>query len=117
MVNKVMADYILSYWFFVFIMILITLNALYVFMTQFEKQITVKEKHTYGSKGSKNNQRISDTDGNIYSVINSIYILHFTSAELFNQLEEGKTYNVNGYGMRIPFLGMFPNITGISIKK
>jgi hypothetical protein len=105
-------NYIL-YMFLIFLVVNIIMNIIYVSLTQFEKTIIVKEKHTYGSRGSKGNQRISDQHGNIYTVVNSIYMLHFTSAELFNKLEEDKTYTIRGYGMRIPFLSMFPNIVKI----
>lgn len=107
-----MYDYIL-YLFLIFLVVNTIMSIIYVSLTQFEKTIKVKEKHTYGSRGSKGNQRISDQHGNIYTVVNSIYTLHFTSAELFNKLEEGKTYTIRGYGMRIPFFDMFPNITKI----
>lgn len=107
-------NYILSNWFFIIAVILITINALYVFSTQFTKRITVKKKYTYGSRRARGSQQISDNDNNIYTVTNSFLMFHFTSAELFNKLDKGRTYDVSGYGVRIPFLGMFPNITSIN---
>lgn len=101
-----------------FILFIITLvfNALYVYFTRFEKIITIDEKNTYGSRKT-DNQRISDTDGNIYVVKDSLMMMHWTSIELFNKLDSGKTFKVSGYGMRVPFFGMIPNITSaVEIK-
>jgi len=89
------------------------LNFIYVYSTKFKKTITIDQKYTYGSNNSKGNQSISDTNNNIYIVKNSLYLLHWTSVELFNKMDIGKTYEVEGYGYRIPFLGFFPNIVKV----
>ena len=73
--------------------------------------LIVHEKYTYGSNNSKGNQTISDKKGNIYIVKNSLYLWHWTSTELFNKIDQNEKYIVEGYGLRIPFLGFFPNIT------
>ena len=94
------------------LLIIITiLNIIYVYSTKFKRTLTVNEKYTYGSNNSKGNQSISDTNNNIYIVKNSLYLLHWTSVELFNKMDVGKTYEIEVYGYRIPFLGFFPNIT------
>lgn len=92
------------------------MNIIYVYSTKFKKTITVDEKHTYGSNNAKGNQSISDTNNNIYILKNSIYVLHWTSVEVFNKLDNGKTYEIEGYGIRVPFLGLFPNITKAKLK-
>jgi hypothetical protein len=51
---------------------------------------------------------VEDKDGNIYEVNNSLLYLHFTAAELWNNIEIGKSYTVKGYGLRIPILGWYP---------
>jgi hypothetical protein len=84
-------------------------NLFYQYGTRFEKVITVDEKYTYG-KGSNNSQSISDKDNNVYFVKDSIYYLHFSSLEVFNSLDVNKKYKVNGYGVRVPVLGLYPII-------
>jgi len=91
---------------FIFIIIL---NILYQYGTRFEKVITVDEKYTYG-KGSGNSQSVSDKENNIYFVRNSIYYLHFSSLEVFNSLDTNKRYKINGFGVRVPALGLYPII-------
>jgi len=102
--------YIFTITFILFIIITI-LNLIYVYSTKFKKTLTVNEKYTYGSNNSKGNQTISDNKGNIYIVKNSLYLWHWTSTELFNKIGKNEKYIVEGYGLRIPFLGFFPNIT------
>ena len=96
---------------FIIIILIVILNFIYVYSTKFKKIITVDEKHTYGSNNSKGSQSISDSNNNIYILKDSIYILHWTSVEVFNKLDEGNKYEIEGHGVRFPFLGWFPNIT------
>ena len=96
---------------FILLIIITILNIIYVYSTKFKRTLTVNEKYTYGSNNSKGNQTISDNKGNIYIVKNSLYLWHWTSTELFNKIGKNEKYIVEGYGLRIPFLGFFPNIT------
>jgi hypothetical protein len=75
--------------------------------------ITVKQKNEYSS-GRYIRNTFTDENGIIYEVGNSLPYLHFTSAEIWNKLEVNKKYAVTGYGLRIAFLGFYPNV--ISIK-
>lgn len=100
---------------FIVIILLIILNFIYVYSTKFKKIITVDEKHTYGSNNSKGSQSISDSNNNIYILKNSIYVLHWTSVEVFNKLDEGNKYEIEGHGIRFPVFGLFPNITNVKL--
>ena len=86
-------------------------NIIYVYATKFKKIITVDEKFTYGSSNAKGSQSISDTNNDVYILKDSLYVWHFTSVELFNKLDPGNKYEIEGYGVRWPFMGWFPNIT------
>lgn len=86
-------------------------NIIYVYSTKFKKIITVDEKFTYGSSNAKGSQSISDTNNDVYILKDSLYVWHFTSVELFNKLDPGNKYEIEGYGVRWPFMGWFPNIT------
>ena len=97
--------------FIALILITIIFNIIYTYSTKFKKTIIVDEKFTYGSNNAKGSQSISDTNNNIYILKDSLYVLHFTSVELFNKLDPGNTYQIEGYGVRWPFMGWFPNIT------
>jgi hypothetical protein len=81
--------------------------------TRFEREIVVKNKEGYGTRNGRS-QLITDDRDRIYSVSSNIFIWHFTSAEVFGKMEVGKRYKIKGYGLRIPMLGMFPNIVHVS---
>jgi hypothetical protein len=92
-------------------------NFLYVYNTKFKKVITVDEKHTYGSSNARGSQSISDTDNNVYILKDSRYVWHWTSVEVFNKLDVGNKYNIEGHGIRVPYLRWFPNITKATLIK
>jgi hypothetical protein len=85
----------------------------YVYLFPFERTITIKEKSEYAS-GKVIYNTIFDTKGRVYQVANAWPLLHFSSAEVFMRLEKGKKYKVRGYGRRVSFIGLFPNIIGVA---
>lgn len=95
--------------FVLLIVLFLVTNMFYSYFTSFEKIITVKEKDSMRS-GKYGKNIISDTDGNVYTVENSIYYEFFTAMELFTKIELNQPYKVKGFGYRIPFLGIYPNI-------
>ena len=91
------------------IIVFILLDIVYTYGTYFSKTITIKEKD-YLKNGKYGENVVSDMEGNIYSISNSIHYWFFTATELYTELTEKQTYNVTGYGYRIPILNMFPTI-------
>jgi len=88
-------------------------NILYSYSTYYSRDITIKQKNTYSS-GRYVRNTFTDENGNVYEATNSLPYLHFTAAEIWSRIEVNKKYSVTGYGLRIAFLGFYPNI--ISIK-
>lgn len=81
----------------------------YFFLTKFSKIITVKDEFIEGQYRSIINI-ISDTENNVYQIKNKALLLKFNASELLSKIESGKSYQVQGYGLRIPFLNLYPNI-------
>ena len=98
----------LAFWAIVLLVAAI-IQAIYVFMTPFERSIKVQEKFGYAS-GKYMTNTIYDTDGRAYQVTSSWPLLHFKGPEVWMHIEKGKTYVVRGNGLRVPFLGWYPNI-------
>jgi hypothetical protein len=92
----------------IFIVITHITNLIYYYSTKFERTITVDEKYAYSSK--RRGQTISDTNNVVYVLRDVLVLFHWTSVDLFNEIDIGKTYKIQGYGIRVPFLGWFPNI-------
>jgi|TARA_B100001093_G_C26140106_1_gene722948 hypothetical protein len=104
-----------TYWKIIIAIIVLFLifNIVLYFGTNFTKDIKIKDKYIrYRRRGS--NYNIVDSEGNIYQVNNVWFKGDFNRAEDYQLLEKGKTYNVTGYGIRIPMLDMYPNIYKIN---
>jgi hypothetical protein len=86
-------------------------QVIYVYLTPFERSITVAEKINYSS-GKYMSNTLIDKEGNVYQATASWPILHFRAPEVWLSLEEGKTYTIRGNGIRVPILGLYPNIVG-----
>lgn len=84
-----------------------------VYLNHFSKTITIKEKYNYGFGKSLSNV-VMDTNGEVFTVHNMPLILYYDALYKYSSLDVGKTYHVSGYGIAIPFLNMYPNITKIS---
>jgi len=97
---------------YVILLIILTfIQVIYVYLTPFERTITITQKHEY-STGKYMNNTVLDSQGRVYQVSASWPLLHFKAPEVWLSLEVGKTYIVRGNGIRIPVLAMYPNIVG-----
>lgn len=83
----------------------IIFNIIFVINTEFEKEITIKEKYITTDK-NKIYYYVISTDDNIYNVVDVWWKGEFNSGDDYAQLNVGKTYRVKGYGIRVPFLSM-----------
>lgn len=84
-------------------------SASYTYSTKFDRVITVKDKYIT-NYDNRANLMIVDNENNIFRVSRSLWLLKFDNAETWNKLEKDKSYNITGYGIRIPFLRMYPHI-------
>lgn len=69
---------------------------------------TVTDKYVALS-GKKTEKRISTSCG-VFNVEDELSQGHWNSADLYGQLEIGKTYDFEAYGYRNGFLSAFPNV-------
>ena len=98
--------------FYIIIILVIGLiQIVYVFLTPFERKIKVTEKFEYAS-GKYMRNTLQDSEGRVYQVTTSWPILHFKATETWLQMHKDKEYIIRGNGIRIPILGLFPNIVG-----
>tara|TARA_B110000027_G_C15839697_1_gene177869 strand:- start:48 stop:401 length:354 start_codon:yes stop_codon:yes gene_type:complete len=110
--NNLINVLIKNYYILVIIIILIIIfiiPLILYYTTHFEKKITIKDKYTRYRKGGSN-YNIVDMENNIYQIGNVWFKFDFNRAEDYNKLEKNKTYNIKGYGIRIPILDMYKNI-------
>lgn len=83
----------------------------YYFITKFEKTINVRQEILLGEpRGALNLVEDKGPNRDLYKVHNNWLLLHFNAAELSALIEEGGVYKIKGYGVRVPFLGLYPCI-------
>lgn len=93
-------------WFLIYLVIFYA----YFFMTKFEKTIHVRQEILLGEPRGAINLVENTETRELYRIHNTWLLLHFNAAELSALMEEGGTYKIKGYGVRIPFLGLYPCI-------
>lgn len=82
---------------------------LYVVSTQKDENITITNKYKYVCNGYTYFM-IIDNKGAHYNVNNSYWFWKWDSIEDWHKLKIGDNIYAKYYGLRIPFLGCFPNI-------
>jgi hypothetical protein len=88
---------------------------MYFNFTKFTKTIIVKDEF-YNVSTTKNMLNlVSDTNNNVYNVSNKLLLLFFQSSEILAQLEIKKKYEIKGFGIRVPYFDLYPNITSIKL--
>ena len=96
------------------ILLYVVLQAVYVYTTQFRKQITVVDRGVVGV-GKSVYTTVTDDNGQVYFITNQILLLHLKSMEVAGILKNGSKFEVTGYGMHIPDIGIYQNI--VSARK
>jgi hypothetical protein len=85
---------------------------IYYFMTKFERTITVKSEFLKGDTldNRRLNNYVSDINNKVYKLQNHYLLWHFITTNNISKLEKGNTVKIKGYGIRVGFLGLYPNI-------
>lgn len=71
---------------------------------------TVESKDRAATKDGGSDMRIYTRDCGVLQVADSLLDVRFNSADVYASLQEGKRYEFNTRGWRVPALSMFPNI-------
>ncbi len=92
-------------------------HLIYTLGTTHNETINIKHKYKFDTNGFTNFMVIDDNNKH-YNVNNSLWYWKWDSIEDWNSIETNKTNETNKlsvkyYGLRIPFLGFFPNIVKI----
>ena len=84
-------------------------HASYTLKTTKHKIITVHKKYKFSNNGFTEFM-IIDEKGNHYNVTNSIWYWKWDSIEDWHSIKEEQKLHTLTYGLRVPILGLFPNI-------
>ena len=76
------------------------------------KEITIDEKWVKYHNGDAK-YLFSDTEGNVYSIEDSLWLWSWNSSDRYALIKANSTYEITTYGWRIPFLSSYPNAVHI----
>jgi hypothetical protein len=96
-----MAMYLLS--------LIVVGHGIYTYSTSKTKDIIVKKKYTFCRNGFTE-FIVVDKSGKHYNVNNSVWYWKWNSIEDWNNIEPNQNLAIRYYGIRLPLLGLFPNI-------
>lgn len=77
--------------------------------------ITAKESVSKGDSGHE--YRVFTEECGVLKVGDTVWRMHFESADVYASLKEGETYDLITTGWRIPFLSWMPNVVEASPAK
>ena len=96
-------------------------NLVYRYHTRSDGIIHVKGKYLYTRIASSNSNTYStqqftivDNEDNLYTIPYSFLSLQFDAEDKWAKMEIGKTYRIQYWGIRQPFLGLYPRIDSIT---
>jgi len=100
-------------------------NLLYRYHTRSDCIIHVKDKYTYTRVSSSNGTTYStqqftivDKEDKLYTIPYSVLSLQFDAEDKWSKIVIGKSYHIHYWGIRQPFLGLYPRIDCITeVKK
>ena len=95
---------------------MISCNFFYAILTREEKEIIVKKKYKFDRSGFTEFMIIDSNDKH-YNLNNSLWYWKWDSIEDWYSIKEEEKLNTLTYGLRLPILGMFPNIVSSKYNK
>jgi hypothetical protein len=95
---------------------MISSNFFYAILTREKKEITVKKKYKFDRSGFTEFM-IIDSNNKHYNLNNSLWYWKWDSIEDWYSIKEEEKLNTLIYGLRVPILGMFPNIVSSKYNK
>jgi hypothetical protein len=88
-------------------------NGCYVFITNNNEDITIAKKYKYVANGFTNFMVVDDK-GRHFNVNNNFWHWKWDSIEDWTNINVNNKIRVSYYGIRLPFLGLFPNIVALN---
>ena len=95
---------------------MISCNFFYAILTREEKEIIVKKKYKFNRSGFTEFMIIDSNDKH-YNLNNSLWYWKWDSIEDWHLIKEEQKLNTLTYGLRVPILGIFPNIVSSQYNK
>lgn len=75
-------------------------------------EVTGKDRASDGQGGSS--MRVYTTNCGTFGVQDNLFVGQLNSADVYGSIQEGRTYDFQTVGKRIPLMSMFPNIVSVT---
>lgn len=94
------------------LLFVVAFNLYYILGTGATVTATVSrvERITTGSGETLSSKYLVYTDQGTFENTDSLFWGKWNSSDLHGELHDGRTYHLDYYGWRVPFLSMYPNI-------
>ena len=92
------------------ILVLSIVWLVYRLATVWEKQIVVGNKYVTSVGRYSKQYMLNSSSYEVYQIGNDLLTFDFTAPERYASISNGEGYKVRGYGVRVPILGLYPNI-------
>lgn len=103
-------DRILTVIFVLVVLVFLSSPLLYAYGTQQSRKITVRKTERVVIPEGKSSRYLIFAEDGVYQNTDNLLRMKFDSADIYSQLQEGKTYMCDIYGWRVPLLSIYPNI-------
>jgi hypothetical protein len=103
-------DRILTVIFVLVVLVFLSSPFLYAYGTQRNSEITIKKMERIVSSNGRSSKYLIFAEDGVYENTDNLLRMKFDSADIYSQLQKGKTYMCNIYGWRVPLLSIYPNI-------
>jgi len=98
----------------VLIFVPVIISWIYYYYTRFTRIITIKKVHHFSRQGTLG-LMFEDTDENNYKLTRFFFKGEFKTLEYWNLLKPAQQYRVHGWGIRHPFLNLYPQVYKVDI--
>ena len=105
--------------FIIIIVLPLMIKLIYYYFTHFTQIIEIKNKYKKLNSDKFDFDDIlivTDKHNDNFNVTNLFFKLDFNKKKDWQNLEIGNTYKINGYGISVPYIGMYKNIYEIISK-
>jgi len=82
----------------------------YAYGTDDTRVCTVTDKDRVLNSEGNSQMRVYTEECGVFEVSDTVFRGVFNSADIFNEIQPGSTYEIYHYGWRIPVLSQFPTI-------
>lgn len=100
------------YYIFILLGVIFFSKVCYIYFTSFSRNVKVGTKYASLERGKKM-YHVFDEERNEFLIDRNIFITNKECRELWEKIQEGIEYQIEGYGLYLPYINIYPKITKV----